>query len=264
MLMLTHTWILKEFIGRSPVHDDDKLDLFTYNVSPDMLCFHQGLSADKTHSISRFRHLPQEHRKAAFVHFHLLVDDIAHHGKISDHIVTEFNPYSSGYTYIKGKPLIEPLKRFYQEIGKDVGFAEISYQSHMIIEMMFDLALHFGQANDELLSLFCRSIHYTAEKRIDEFSETMGWLLGITKETATRALQGGQNVCTLERMKLFTSMEGRVAAFMGRFGLNRQDEHSRKGIENLMNQGMDLVADYGNFLNPTIEKIKDAGFSNPL
>lgn len=153
MLMLTHTWILKEFIGQSRL-DQDVLDLFTYNVSPDMLCFHKDITADMTHGIPRFCSMPKEYRKAAFVHFHLLVDDIAHHGKIDTSIVKEFNPYSKGYTYIKGRPLIEPLKQFYEDIGKDISFNHISYQTHMIIEMAFDLALHYGQDNQDLLSLF--------------------------------------------------------------------------------------------------------------
>ena len=263
MLMLTHTWILKEFIGQSRI-SDDILDLFTYNVSPDMLCFHKDVTADMTHAILRFCNLPKEHMKAAFVHFHLLVDDIAHHGRIDTNIVKEFNPYSKGYTYIKGKPLIVPMTNLYKKIGKDTSFENICYQTHMIIEMMFDLTLHFGQGNNELLSLFCHSINYTAEKRIDQYSETLGWLIGISKETVAMALQSGQKACTLEKMNHLMNMNGRINTFMNRFGLDRNDNSSWKGVENLMNQGRELVADYEDFLYPTIKTIKDAGFHNPL
>lgn len=261
--MLTHTWILKEFIGAER-SVSDILDLFTYNVSPDMLCFHKDVTADLTHGIPRFCNLPDEHRKAAFVHFHLLVDDIAHHGKIGQNVVKEFNPHSDGYTYVKGRPLLEPITDFYKGIGKNITFENISYQSHMIIEMMFDLVLHDQHEDNDLSDLLCKSIQYTADKKIDEYSKTVGWLLGIDEKTAASALLGGQQVCTMERMNLFTSMEGRINAFMSRFGLDRNDKRSRMGVEDLMNQGMELVADYEHFLYPTISSIKKAGFADPL
>lgn len=262
MLMLTHTWILKEFLGKRV--DEDVLDLFTYNVSPDMLCFHKDITAAMTHGIPRFCNLPDAHRKAAFVHFHLLVDDIAHHGRIGHEIVKEFNPYSKGYTYVKGRPLIEPITDFYHDIGKHVDFENISYQSHMIIEMMFDLALHYNQVDQRLLTLFCDSIDFTAENKIDEYSNTLGWLLGINRDVAAMALHNGQKVCTLERMNLFTSMKGRINAFTNRFGLDQNDIQTLQGVESLMNLGMELVSDYEEFLFPTIKTVKDAGFSYPL
>jgi len=263
MLMLTHTWILKEFIG-SGGSNDEILDLFTYNISPDILCFHKEVTSDLTHGIPRFCKLPYEYRKAAFVHFHLLVDDIAHHGKISSNISKAFNPHSDGYTYVKGRPLIEPLSKFYQEIDKDISFDDISYQSHMIIEMMFDLALQNGQDDDNLSDLFLKSIQYTVRDKIDEYSKTVGWILGIRKDIVENAIQGSQQICTAQRMRLFNSLDGKINAFMNRFGLDRNDHCLRKGIEDIMDTGMELVADYEDFLYPTISSIKNAGFTYSL
>jgi len=50
MLMMTHTWILKEFLGSD---FRDSLDLYVYNVCPDLLPIHKCITSEFTHGISR-------------------------------------------------------------------------------------------------------------------------------------------------------------------------------------------------------------------
>ena len=53
--------------------------------------------------------------------FHLLVDDLAHYGFICPGIPAEFDPDSHGYSYIKGKPLINPIMDFQKKAKQERG-----------------------------------------------------------------------------------------------------------------------------------------------
>ncbi|MFA4916471.1 MAG: hypothetical protein WC560_07355 [Syntrophales bacterium] len=263
MLMLTHTWILKEFLGRGRL-SSDVLDLFVYNISPDILPFHKAITSNMTHGIPRFLRLPNQYKKAAFVLFHLLVDDIAHHGKIGKTAVRNFNPNSDGYTYVKGKPLIRPIMDFYKSIGREIDYSHAAYQSHLIIEMTFDLALHQGMGSDNLVPLFCDALEYTVQNKIEEFGEVQAWLLNISEEIIADAIRQGKHTCSRDRMSRFMNVEGRVGLYLDRFGLDRNDDSTRAGIRNLLNCGMALVSDYEDFLYPTIKEIRNSPFAEYL
>ena len=258
MLMLTHTWLLREFVGRDNINRDN-LDIFAYNVSPDLLPIHKSITPEMTHSIPRSSRLPQKYHKAAFVQFHLLVDDIAHLGKIGDgKTVTVFNPNSNGYAYIKGRPLIQPIMDFCRGIGHEISFSEAAYRSHLIIEMSFDLAL-CGRDLD-LGTLLSEALNYTVENKLSEFSETLGWILGISQEIIMEAIQEGITLCTKDRIDSLMSMEGQICLFADKFRYDSDDDRIRNGIWNLFNQGMDLVADYEEFSHTILETIKGYGF----
>lgn len=96
MLLLAHTWILKEFLALDPRKCRDP-DIYIHNLSPDILTIHEAIKPVTTHGISRFRNFPSRYKKAAFVQFHLLVDDMAHYGEITDDLNNVFNPDSGGY-----------------------------------------------------------------------------------------------------------------------------------------------------------------------
>jgi len=261
--MLTHTWILKEFLGTGRL-SPDVLDMFVYNVSPDILPLHGAITSDMTHGIPRFRPLSPQYKKAAFVQFHLLVDDIAHHGKIGKTAVRDFNPNSEGYTYVKGRPLIQPIMDFYKSIGKEIGYSHAAYQSHMIIEMTFDLALHQRRENDELIPIFCEALEYTVQNKIGEFSEIHAWLFDISEEIIAEAIRQGRDTCSLDRMSCFMNVEGRIGLCLDRFGLDRNDDSTWAGMRNLIAHGMVLVNDYEDFLYPTIREIRNSSFVEPL
>ncbi|MCG6533716.1 MAG: hypothetical protein L7F78_03295 [Syntrophales bacterium LBB04] len=263
MLLITHTWILKEFLGSSAI-SHPTLGLYAYNASPDLLPIHKEITAELTHGIPRFCSLPVNCEKAAFAQFHLLVDDIAHHGRIERIPVQRFNPYSEGYTYVMGRSLIEPLTDLYRNIGRQINYNELAYQSHMIIEMAFDMALYRRSGNEDLLRLFADALNFTIDHKISEFSQTLGWLYGISDQTIRESIDWGKDACTLERMHRFMSEEGRIGLFMDKFGLDRNNPYVWSTLEELMEQGLYLVKDYEAFLQPTLTAILKAGFVNPL
>lgn len=257
MLMFTHTWVLREFIGASHIRRDDH-DIFAYNVSPDLLPVHESITPGLTHSIPRLSKLPQKYSRAAFVQFHLLVDDMAHHGKISREVITEFNPNSNGYAYIKGKPLIQPITYFYREIGNEISFSETAYLSHMIIEMCFDLALY--KREPDIARLFSEALTYTVENKLSEFVKTLSWIFKIKEKITTDAIKKSVDVYKGSKADNLMSLEGRLSLFADNYCYGLNDEKTRNGIRNLFNQGMDLVTDYEDFLDTTLTAINDSEF----
>jgi len=265
MLMMTHTWLLKNYPGGEELIRNHP-DLMIYNICPDLLPIHKDITAEVTHGIPRCRTLPAKHRKNSCVHFHLMVDDISHHGSIANQPVTEFNPDSHGYTYLKGKPLVQPLLDIYEHQGTPIPYAQAAYRSHMVIEMTFDLALHlerFGES-DKLLNLLCDAMSYTLEEKLAEFSENIAWLYGMPVETAEEALRAGAALYTLKRIRRFMTLEGRIQLFAHKYGISMDDGNSIAGLTDVMNLGMELVKDYGDFFVPTLAAIRRVGFDPDL
>jgi hypothetical protein len=265
MLMMTHTWLLnnypggEEFIRNHP-------DLLIYNICPDLLPIHKDITAEATHGIPRRCILPTKYQKNAFVHFHLMVDDISHYGSITSQPVMEFNPDSQGYTYLKGKPLVQPLLDIYEKQGTPIPYADAAYRSHMIIEMTFDLALHLEQfgESEKLLVLLCDAMSYTVKEKLTEFSENIAWLYGIPVDSVEEALREGAAVYTLNRIRRFMTLEGRIQLFASKYGISRDDGQAIAGLTDVMNQGMGLVKDYGDFFEPTLAAIRRVGFDPDL
>ena len=261
MLMLTHTWILRTFLASTPSQNIAP-DIFVHNISPDILPVHKDITTDMTHGVERFIRPPAEHSKAALAQFHLFVDDIAHHGTICRGSAINFNPHSEGYTYRKGRLLIEPIIAFHRSIGQQLSFNEASYRSHILIEMAFDQALQDGEAKQEAALLFFDALNYTVENKLEDFCRTSSWLYGISEGIIAEAIRQGKEKYTLERADLFSASSGRVALYTGKFGLDYND--TRSGVENLLDRGMDMVTDYGDFLTFTLKTIRETGFTCPL
>ena len=262
MLMMTHTWLLRNYPGGEELISNHP-DLLIYNICPDLLPIHKDITAEDTHGIPRCRDLPAKYLKNAFVHFHLMVDDISHYGTITSQPVMEFNPDSHGYTYLKGRPLVQPLLDIYEKQGTPISYAQAAYQSHMIIEMTFDLALHLEQLeeSEKLLTLISDAMNYTVTEKLAEFSENIAWLYGIPVESVEEALREGAAVYTLKRIRRFMTLEGRIQLFASKYGVTRDDGLSIAGLTDVMNQGMELVKDYGDFLSPTLAAIQRVGFN---
>ncbi len=261
MLMLTHTWILKEFLGAD---FRNHLDLYIYNICPDLLPIHHGITPELTHGIPRIRQFPPEHRKAAFVLFHLLVDDIAHHGEINSEPVRSFNPDSRGYAYLRGQALIKPIIDFHHRIGMDITYGKAAYRAHMIIELAFDLRLNQDREQEYLLELLSEAVYHTAEKKMDELCATLDWLFGVESDKIRQALEKGLSTPVLDKMRRFLNIEGRIGFYIDRFGLDRKDDPTWAGARQILIRGMELVSDYNAFLYPTLDAIRNSGFSCSL
>lgn len=262
MLMLTHAWLLAHFLGNACFEEENR-DLFIYNVCPDFLPIHRKFTSDMTHGVSRFRELPEEYRKAAFIHFHLMADDISHHGLIDKIPVSVFNPASSGYTYVKGRPLVPLLIDLYNRLGKPIDGTVAAYRSHMIIEMTFDLSLYQGASEEcgKLITAMCDAMQGIVHNRLNDFSKTVAWLYDVSPGDIEAATRQCAAFYTQERMNRFMSIEGRVKLFGNKFGLNPADGESMSMLKDMMTEGMALVRDYEEFLDPTLDAIRKVGFN---
>ncbi|HOF04057.1 MAG TPA: hypothetical protein PK175_00425 [Syntrophales bacterium] len=262
MLMMTHTWLLDRFLRERHLREED-LDLFIYNICPDLLPLHKGITAAETHGISRAAPLPPPHRKNAFVYFHLMVDDLSHHGMITGEPIREFNPDANGYTYLKGKPLVEPLLDIYAAQGTPIPYAQAAYRSHMVIEMTFDLAMHGAEhaEGERLIALLCDAMRFTVEEKLAEFSENIGWLYGIMPAAVAETMREGAAFYNRERIGRFMTLEGRIQLFAGKFGISREDVRALAMLEDIMKRGLELVRDYNDFMKPTLAEIVRTGFA---
>ena len=75
--MLTHTWILREFLGGDYISKQGLSDLYIYNILPDVLPLHEHITAEITHRSTGKTSPPAEFIKARYIYFHLLTDDFA-------------------------------------------------------------------------------------------------------------------------------------------------------------------------------------------
>jgi hypothetical protein len=262
MLMLTHAWLLDSFLG-ARCFDPENQDLYLYNICPDFLPIHRCFTSDIPHGVSRFRNLPVRHAKAAFIHFHLMVDDISHHGTIDRVPVKDFNPDSQGYTYLKGRPLLGAIKDLYARQNRPIDHATASYRSHMLIEMTFDLALYQGLSAEgkDLLLFMCDAMQSLKGERLREFADTVGWFYDADPAAVGEAMGMCAPFYTPERMNEFMSLDGRIKVFLRKFGLDASNRAAYKTLEGIMDQGMDLVCDYEAFLDPTLDAIQKVGFN---
>ncbi|PKN33333.1 MAG: hypothetical protein CVU61_14040 [Deltaproteobacteria bacterium HGW-Deltaproteobacteria-19] len=262
MLMLTHTWVLRELcrrLGKAPREPD----AFIFNVAPDLLTIHPDITSAMTHAIPRLDPLPPEDAKGAYAQFHLLVDDMSHYGRIEVHPTGEFNPEAGGYSYRQGRFLVSPLEELHRRAGRKISTSEAIYQSHMMVEMAFDLNLYL-RGNGGLLDLFLEALDDTARKGLNGFSLTMGRLLGIERNTVAEAVVRGRDKYDRPRMEGFLSREGRTDGFINKFRLDREDRDTWEGVRALMNLALDVTGDSEGFLEPVLDVVRDSGFRLPL
>jgi hypothetical protein len=262
MLMLTHTYILQNILDGAGIKNYDS-DVFVYNIVPDLLTFHPEISSQQTHKIKRLLQIPPLHPKAAYIMFHLLVDDLAHYGFISPGIPDEFNPDSHGYTYVKGKPLINPILEFQKKVNREISYNEAVYRSHLVVEMIYDLAIIDHIKNNRTVELLADAIHTTAEKKMDEFVATINWLYGIGKTEIYDVMRKAHSYMTEERIRKTMNIEGRIRFYTYKFGL-QNEPLCLAGIKIIFLQARELLDDNEIFLRDTAETVKKSGWIPPI
>ncbi|MGV8079876.1 MAG: hypothetical protein AB2L22_07435 [Syntrophales bacterium] len=262
MLMLTHTWILRELcrhLGKTP----RETDAYVFNVAPDLLTIHPDITSARTHAIPRLAPLPPEDAKGAYAQFHLLVDDMSHYGRIEARISGDFDPGAGGYSYRQGRFLVTPLEELMRRIGREISPDEAVYRSHMMIEMAFDLNLYL-RGNEGLLGLFLEALDETVRNGLEGFSGTMGRLIGIDRSIVAEALVRGRDTYDRRRMEGFLTREGRTALFIDKFRLEAEDRDTREGVGALMDLALEVTGDSDGFLEPVLDVVRDTGFRLPL
>jgi len=264
MLMLTHTYLLQKVLGSADISNTD-LDIYVYNIVPDLLTIHPQISSSQTHTIKRTLQLPANYPRAAYVMFHLLVDDLAHYGFICPDCKEEFDPDSQGYSYIKGKPLINSILELYNSNNKKISYNEAAYRSHLIIEMIYDLVILDHINALKTVDLLAAAIDYTAKSKIDEFAATVNFLYAVEENKVKEVMKEASFYITKERMERIMNIEGRIRLYTNKFGFKDNEQLFYDGVKNLFIQAKNIIDDDDElFLEESEQTIKNYGWFPPL
>jgi len=256
--MLTHTYLLQQIMGASSIKNIDP-DIYIYNIAPDLLTLHPEINSNLTHSINRYIKAPQDHKRTAYIMFHLLVDDLAHYGNISLQYKEGFDPHSAGYTYLKGRHLIESIMEMHNIIDKCISYDEAAYRSHLIIEMIYDLVILSHIYEEKSIELLENAIHFTLDRRNNEFCEDIAWLYGIEKDYVRDVLKNAAFYITKERMERFMNIEGRIRLFTDKFGLRNDNLMFAEAIQLLFQDALNSIENE-EFLQQTAATIRNCGW----
>jgi len=261
MLMLTHTNLLQQIMGASNIKHSDP-DIYIYNIAPDLLTIHPDINANQTHSINKFIQAPPDHPRTAYIMFHLLVDDLAHYGKISMTCQEGFDPHSAGYSYVKGRRLIDSILNLHKIVDRDISYNEAVYRSHLIIEMIYDLVILSHIHEDRSIELLEDAIHFTLDRKGNEFCADMSWLYGIEKDHVRDVLKNAVSYITKERLERIMNIEGRIRLFTDKFGLRNDNSVFAEAIQTLFQDALDSIENE-EFLQQTSTAIRNYGWFPP-
>ena len=260
MLLNTHTWILREYAGDRLSRDN--LDILIYNVMPDILPIHRDITPEMTHRMERFKAVPSGYEKARFIQFHLLVDDLSHHGHITRRGHERFENASDGYAYRKGVSLTPAMIELHRSQVGEIPAEEALYRSHLIVEMAVDLVVY--RQFPEIVELFSEAVELTLDGRLEGLIETLGWAYSMPAGLAREAVVQGMAAYRNEILRRSVSLEGRTDLFIWKFYGGAAEETLRSGIRDLLQMGIESVADYEDFLSATLQEITRAGFDGNL
>jgi hypothetical protein len=256
MFMLTHTYFLQKVILSAGLKDLEP-DIYVYNIAPDLLAFHPQISPAKTHILKRSLQITAAYPKSAYVIFHLLVDDLSHHGYISSGEQEEFNLNSKGYSYVKGIPLIESIMDLHKIIDKEISVSDAVYQSHLIIEMIYDLVILKHISLFKTIDVLVDAVKYTAKNKMNEFVDTIKWLYGLEENEINEVMKSALFFITKEGMEGIMNIEGRINLYRDKFGLQSDDLIFCESLKNLFQRAMDLINDDEPFFLETVQVIKN-------
>jgi hypothetical protein len=256
MFMLTHTYFLQKVLCHAGLKDVEP-DIYVYNIAPDLLAIHPLISSAKTHILQRSLQIPPQYPKSAYVMFHLLVDDLSHHGYISSGEQEEFNLNSKGYSYIKGITLVESIVNLHKMIDKEISLSDAVYQSHLIIEMIYDLVILNHINSYKTIDILVEAINYTSKNKMTEFIETINWLYGLEEKEITEVIKSALFFITKESMQGIMNIEGRINLYKDKFGLQSNKRLFYNGLKNLFQRAVDLIDDDELFFMETAQVIKN-------
>lgn len=259
MFMLTHTYFLQKYLAMANLKDVD-LDIYVYNVVPDLLTINPQITPNKTHNVQRTLQIPTQYSRAEYVLFHLLVDDMSHYGYISSKGHKEFDSNSAGYSYLKGKYLINSIMDLYKFIGRKISCEEAIYQSHLIIEMIYDLVI-LNQINSlKTIDLLVDSINFTTKYGMDEFVATINWLYNIKESDIADAIIKASSHVTKKKMESIMNISGRINLYREKFGLKTYDQIFCNDIRKLFLYARDLIDENDSFFQDTTQTINEYGW----
>jgi len=256
MFMLTHTYFLQKIFHQMDFKDAEP-DIYVYNIAPDLLAIHPNISPAKTHKLRRSLQPPLQHQKASYVIYHLLVDDLSHYGYICAGDHEEFNINSRGYSYLKGNHLVESLRNIHRDFGKEITCSDAVYQSHLIIEMIYDLVILNHLNSFKTIDVMVEAIKYTVKNKMDEFVETMKWLYQLKENEIDEVMNNALFFITKESMTNIMNMEGRMNLYQNKFGLKSNEQLFYDNLKDLFQRAMDLIDDEEQFFTESARVIKN-------
>jgi hypothetical protein len=260
MLLNTHTWLLKEYAGDRLRRDN--LDILIYNVIPDILPIHRDITPEMTHRMDRLAPVPPERVKARFIQFHLLVDDLSHHGHITQRGHDRSDHATGGYAYLKGAALADEMIEMHGRHNGEIILDEALYRSHLIIEMAVDLVIF--RRYPGIVDLFSEAVEWTLENRLEGLAGTLAWAYSLPEGLARDAVVQGMAAYRNEILRRSVSLEGRTELFLHKFYGGVAGKQVRSGVRGLLQRGIESVADGEEFLSATLTEIAKAGFDGGL
>ena len=256
MFMLTHTYFLQKVLGTVGLKNMEP-DIYVYNIAPDLLAIHPNISPAQTHKLQRSLKMPHQYAKSAYVIYHLLIDDLSHYGYICSECQDEFNVNSKGYSYQKGNHLVKAIRDVHEIIGREISLSDAVYQSHLIIEMIYDLVILEHINSYKTIDILVEAIKYTAKNKMTEFIATINWLYGLEENEINEVIKSALVFITKESMEDIMNIEGRINLYQDKFGLKSNDRLFYDGLKDLFQQAMDLIDDDELFFMETAQVIKN-------
>ena len=264
MLMLTHTYLLQRILGREAPTCNISPDIYAYNIIPDLLTIHPRIGSEQTHRVRRVFRIHPDYPKAGYIMFHLLVDDLSHYGSICLETNDKFNPYSHGFSYIRGRGLVQKLLDFHKSINAEISYNDAVYRSHLIIEMVYDLVISGYYDITTTIASLAEAVNFTTNNKIEEFISTVNWVYNFAENEIREVMNAASHYITTERLRKIMNLEGRVRLYGNKFGLDLSDPITASKIMDLFEKAKILADDNGAFLLEAEKSIKKYGWKLPL
>jgi hypothetical protein len=262
MLILTHTWFLYEYLKQENCQVENK-QLFAFNILPDLLPVHKGIAPAKTHGIKRYDESNPDRGEEAFIRFHLLLDDYCHYGEIKQWGPDKFLINSRGYTYIKGRDLVPTLVKLHESQGKEIDLAAAGYQSHVIIEMAFDMLLCRSPERNLLLALLRDGLREMLSSDRGKLNQMLSSVFDIEAQIISQALARIESISNREDSINILDETRRASLCLAKFGLASGTSDGQGKMADLLAYGVKLIDDYRDFLNPALAAIRNTNFKLP-
>lgn len=253
--MLTHTYFLQKLLATAP--NDFDPDIYVYNIAPDLLAIHPRISSAHTHSIKRSLPPNSKYPQSAYVIFHLWVDDLSHYGYIRQTEHDEFSVDSRGYSYLKGSHLISSIVDLHKINGVTISYRDAVYQSHLIIEMIYDLVILSKINAFKTIDVLVEAIHYTVNHKIEEFLETIHWLYGLDRNEIREVMDNALLFVTKDGMREIMNIKGRINLYKDKFGLHNDEQIFNNCLTAIFQKAIDLIDDDETFFLETSQIVKN-------
>jgi hypothetical protein len=144
-------------------------------------------------------------------------------------------------------------------IDKEISFSDAAYQSHLLVEMIYDLVIRQRIDRSGSIDLLEEAVHFTFDRREKEFCSDISWLYGIDPEHSREVLKIAVSYITRERMQRFMNIEGRIRLFTDKFGLRNNNELFTETISALFQDALLSIGDE-NFLQEACGTIRNCGW----